>query len=151
MKRLLTTMTIAALTLSPMVFSSNALAMTQMEKMQMMRHVTPMPSLMSVAKKHAEMLALSAEQKVEMKKWADVHGPLVNEKAKEIMALEKKINAATLAGEGAATINKLANSVNEGRQYIIDTKLRCRDNLQKILNKDQWTKVIDMYKKMHIS
>lgn len=44
-----------------------------------------MPSLMSVAKKHADKLELTAEQKAKMNEWAQKSAPLVGANAKQVM------------------------------------------------------------------
>jgi len=119
-------------------------------KMKMMGHVSPMPSLMMVVKHHADELALTDEQKESLGQWREVSKPKVAGLAKAIMAEEKQITAATLKGENAEFIQKIADSMMEKRMTIIKTKIQCRDNMKTILNDEQWNKVVALYTKDHL-
>jgi len=123
---------------------------TGMEKMKMMRHVTPMPPLMMVVKHHADELSLTDEQNENLAKWRETSAVKVAALAKETMAGEKQITEAALKGESTEVIQKIASNVMEKRMSIIKIKIQCRDNMKKILNDEQWEKVVALYTKDHL-
>lgn len=147
----LTIMTIALVALSFAVIAGKAGEKTSDKKqmMAMMKHVSPMPNLMPVVIKNADLLELSKEQSEALAKERKQRHAQVHTLASEIMADESKILQATLDGKPKAEIHKMSQAVMDKRLTIIDAKAGCRDIVRKALNDEQWNELLVLYKQNH--
>lgn len=112
---------------------------------ELMNHANPMPNLMQVIRRHGDQLRLSKEQSEALASWRKAHHQPMHDKVMEINALEKKMYEAAMAGKSKEEIMKMAARLQEMRQNIISTKLDCRDNMRRILNDDQYARVLKIY------
>ena len=119
-----------------------------MQKIKMMKHANPMPNLMRVIMKQGEKLSLSDDQQAALKKWRKENSAKTKAMAKKVIALEAQLKEKSLAGTDADEIKMLAEKVLAIRLNIIEGKTKCRDNMRKVLKKEQWEKLIGLYKKM---
>lgn len=121
-------------------------SMSMEDKMKVMAHVSPMPSLMMVLARNEDTLKLNDEQKANFKAFKEEHGSKGKELAKAIMMEEKATTEAVLAGEPAEKINAMLKGVLEKREKFGMAKVACRDNMKKTLTEEQWNKVVELYK-----
>lgn len=143
----LTIFTIALVSLSFAVSADSAdKPGDKKQMMAMMKHVSPMPSLMPVVIKNADLLELSKEQTEALAKERKKRHAQVHTLASEIMADESKILQATLDGKPKAEIHKMSQAVMDKRLIIIDAKAGCRDIVRKALNDEQWNELLVLYK-----
>ncbi len=141
---------ILALILGMTFIGTTALAdnMAQ-QRMKMIHHVNPMPNLMQVIIRQGDKLGLSADQAAALKKWHSENAPRITQLAREILALEKKLHDEALAGASGDELQKLADDSFRLRNEIMKIKLACRNNMHSVLNKEQWARMIELYKAMN--
>ena len=120
-----------------------------MDKMKMMHHANPMPSLMRVIVKKGDTLNLDENQKLALKKWRTENKAIAGAKAKKVAKLESQLKNKALNGASEKDLESLATEVLAIRMDIIKGKIACRDNMQKILNDKQYKQVISLYKAMY--
>ena len=116
------------------------------DMMAMMKHVSPMPSLMPIAMGNVDMLELSKEQIEALAAGRDERHDKVHGLANEIVADEKAVTQAALEGKTREELNQMSEAIMEKRLAIIDAKANCRDIMRKTLNDEQWSEVVDLAK-----
>ncbi len=116
------------------------------DMMAMMKHVSPMPSLMPIAMGNADMLELSKEQIEALAVGRDERHDKVHGLANEIVADEKAVAQAALEGKTKEELNQMSEAIMEKRLAIIEAKANCRDIIRKTLNDEQWGEVVDLAK-----
>jgi len=119
-------------------------------KMAMIKHTNPMPNLMQVVKKMGDK-NLTKEQVTQLKQWQDERGPIMQKQYQAVMKLEADINKAALDNESVDKIKQLADSIMQERIKIIRGKAFCRDNMKRILDDEQYKKVVALYKENFIA
>jgi len=119
------------------------------QMMTMMKHVSPMPSLMPVVIKNTDLLGLSKEQTEALAKERKERHARVHALAKEIMAEESKILQAALDEKPIEEIHVMSLVVMDKRLAIINAKAGCRDIVRKTLNDEQWKELVSLYKQSH--
>jgi len=112
---------------------------------EMMNHANPMPNLMQVIRRHEDQLNLSNEQSAALASWRKAHHKIMHDKVMEVNALEKAMYDAAMSGKSKEEVMKMAAELQKMRQNIISTKLDCRDNMRRVLNADQYAKVLKIY------
>ena len=112
----------------------------------MKMHTNPMPNLMKVVKEMADKLNLTEKQAADLKQWQDERGPIMKKQMNDIMMFEKSLSKATLNNEPLEKINQLADSVLQVRMKVVRGKAFCRDNMKRILDDEQYKKVLELYK-----
>lgn len=115
-------------------------------KMAMIKHTNPLPNLMQVVKKMADKLNLTEKQAADLKQWQDERGPVMAKQYKAVVQFEKELKEAALNDEPLGKIDQLADSIMQIRMKIIRGKAFCRDNMKRILDDNQFTKVLELYK-----
>lgn len=118
------------------------------DKMKMMKHANPMPSLMRVIMKKGDLLNLNDKQKVALKKWRTENNAKTGARAKKVIELEAQMKAKALDGASVEILTSLAKEALGVRMDIIKGKIACRDNMKSILNDQQYKQAIALYKKM---
>jgi hypothetical protein len=117
----------------------------QHQKMQQMKHATPMPNYMQIVKKHGDFLDLNEAQAKRLGDWRQkAHAPM-QKMVHELLTLEKEMMNASFQGENSA---KLASMLEESlniRRNIALQKNHCRDNMRGILTDEQWKRVVELY------
>lgn len=121
-------------------------AASMSETMVAVKHASPMPGLMMVIKQHGDKLNLSEEQQQSLATWAKEHHPVVTELALEVKNGENTLHDAALEGDSKEDMMAQLETLLEKRQKIAAIKLDCRDNMRKLLNDEQWKKLIELYK-----
>ena len=119
-----------------------------MKQMQLMQHANPMPSLMRVIIKQGDSLDLSDDQKAALKKWRTENNAKTQALAQTITDLELALKEKVLNGATAEEIEVLATEVLGLRMTMIKGKTACRDNMKKILDDNQFKRVISLYKQI---
>jgi len=117
-------------------------------KMKMIKHVNPMPNLMLVIKKMGDKLNLTEKQAADLKQWRDERGPVMKKQYATIVKLENEIQEAALNNAPAEKIAELSDSIAQERMKVIRGKAFCRDNMKRILDNEQYKKVVEAYKSM---
>ena len=112
---------------------------------EIMNHANPMPNLMQVVKRHGDELNLTSEQSAALASWRKAHHQPMHDKVMEVDALEKSMYDAAMSGKSKQEIMQMAADLQKMRHNIISTKLDCRDNMRRILNADQYAKVLKFY------
>jgi len=112
-----------------------------------MNHANPMPNLMRVALGNADLLGLSEKQKSALMSWKNANQPKLRGLVKEVMSGEKALKEQALTNDNDTM--KKANEILELRRQIMQTKTNCRESLKQILSKDQYGKVVSIYKSMN--
>ena len=111
-----------------------------------MKHVNPMPLLMKVITKYGDELKLSDKQVAELKQWRDERKPVVTKLIAEVLSLESDIHKAVMDDKPLETVDQLADAIMQSRVQIIRNKALCRDNIKRVLDEDQYKKVLELYK-----
>lgn len=120
--------------------------MTPEQKMQMLKHTTPMPILMAVVAEGTEALQLTEAQVTSFKQYREENGEKAEAAVKAIMQAEADVQAAALAGEPAEKVEALLAAVQQQRAELSAMRLACRDKVQAELTVEQWEKLVEMYK-----
>jgi len=134
MKKILLAMTLILMSLSTTQAAGNMYAL---------KHANPMPNLMRIAMKNADLLGIDAKQMTALKAWSNTNKPQMQKMVKKVMSEEKMLleNALTTDNDSA----KEAAVMLETRKDIIAMKTACRTNLKTILTKKQYAHVITIY------
>lgn len=119
------------------------------EVMHAMKHANPAPNLMQAVLKMGDQLNLDEKQKATLKKWRDKRGPATRKLALDIMKMEKDIYQASLAGDPEEKIKAITKNLMQARTRMIEGKIKCRDNMRKILTDEQFKKVVSLYRSQH--
>ncbi|WP_082671997.1 copper chaperone PCu(A)C [Thiomicrospira sp. XS5] len=117
--------------------------------MRLVMHANPaLPNLTGIAVKNAAELGLSAEQVTQIKAWPKAHSQEMSRLFNEIQTLEKELIQDALAGESKAELMKKFEKTLALRRQVAETKIDCRDNMKKILTKEQFDKLASIYPMM---
>jgi hypothetical protein len=127
---------------------ANVQASSMSKAIAAVKHATPIPGLMMVIRKHGDEINLSEEQQQGIATWAKKYRPIVIKLALEVKTGEKDLHKAALDGVSKEDIIAQLEVLLEKRKEISAIKINCRNNLHKILNDEQWTKLIELYKGM---
>ncbi len=111
-----------------------------------MKHANPLPNLMKVTMKFGEELNLSAEQKSELANWNTHNGPIMKDLVRDVIKAEQVLHSAALSNASQAELQNLMDHVLRLRLQVAKGKIRCRENMRRILNEQQWNKVVSIYK-----
>lgn len=109
-----------------------------------LKHANPMPNLMRIAIKNADILGVNKEQMVALKAWSTTNKPKMQQMVKKVMSEEKMLLENALTTENDSV--KDAAVMLETRKTIIAMKARCNANLKTILNKKQYEQVVTIYR-----
>lgn len=109
-----------------------------------LEHANPMPNLMRIAIKNADLLGIDEKQMTALKAWSDTNKPKMQQMVKKVMSEEKMLLEKALTSD--ADTSKEAEVMLETRKQIIAMKTRCNANLKTILTKKQYTDVITIYR-----
>ncbi len=115
-------------------------------KMVLMKHTNPLPNLMQIILKMGDQLSLSQQQLADLEKWHNERSPITSKLAKTIVSLEINLMEAALNNESTMKLDQLADAIMQNRVKMIRGKALCRDNMKRILNNEQYAKVIELYK-----
>lgn len=117
--------------------------------MRLVMHANPaFPNLTGIAVKNADELGLSADQVKQIKAWPKAHSAEMTRLFNEIQAEEKALIQDALAGQSKAELLKKFDKTLDLRRQVAETKIDCRDNLKKILTKEQFDKLASIYPMM---
>lgn len=119
----------------------------QQNKAWAMKHANPLPNLMKVVKKFGNELNLSADQKSAMEKWRIQNGSVMEGLVKDVVNAEQTLHSSALGNASQAELQNLMDNVLRLRLQIAKGKMRCRENMRKVLNEQQWNKVVSLYRK----
>ena len=135
MKKILLAITLVLMSLSTVNAAGNQFAL---------KHANPMPNLMRIAIKNADVLGVDAKQMVALKAWSDTNKPKMKAMVKKVMHEEAMLleNALTTDNDSL----KEAEAMLETRKAIIAMKAKCNANLKTILTKEQYAHVVTIYR-----
>ena len=111
----------------------------------------PMPNYMPLIMENAEEVMLTTEQTEQLKQWSEIALPKVKAWLNELEEVNLKIKNAALAKASIDDLLVLEQTAEDLRIKIINSKVDCRDNAQKILNKKQWQQVLGLYNMSQVS
>jgi len=117
-------------------------------KMQVAKHVSPMPNLMMLVHMNAAELALDDEQLASVQEWKQTHQAQVQFLMSDILETEQALHDATLEGLDKAEKDELRDDLLASRRELIDIKHRCVTNLQTTLDDEQWQQLMTVRAKM---
>jgi hypothetical protein len=112
--------------------------------MYAMKHANPMPNLMRIAIKNADLLGVDAKQMIALKTWSDSNKPKMKMMVKKVMHEEKMLLENALSTDNDSV--KEAEVMLETRKEIIVMKAACKANLKTILTPKQYADVIKIYR-----
>lgn len=112
--------------------------------MKHMMHANPVPNYVAVIKKNSQALNMSTEQMDQVMAWNKANGPKMHDMVMSVIVGEKQLAEASMSGVSAEEILAMAEKVHKTRLDIIAGKTRCRDRMLKILDDEQWTKLVAM-------
>ncbi|MBT8344201.1 MAG: hypothetical protein HKP62_06480 [Sulfurovum sp.] len=135
MKKIIIAMTVILMSLSTVHAAGNQNAL---------QHANPMPNLMRIAIKNADILGINKKQMVALRAWSDTNKPKMMQMVKKVMNEEKMLleNALTTDNDSV----KEAEVMLETRKKIIAMKAKCKANLKTILTPKQYTQVVTIYR-----
>ncbi|HHO55726.1 MAG TPA: hypothetical protein ENK21_05010, partial [Trueperaceae bacterium] len=105
----------------------------------------PMPNYMPLIMENAEEVMLTSEQTEQLKQWSEIALPKVKAWLNELEEVNLKIKNAALAKASIDDLLVLEQTAEDLRIKIINSKVDCRDNAQKILDEKQWQQVVGLY------
>jgi len=143
MKRINPAIILSVLICSGSVFAQQGQGMHHMQAM--MKHANPMPNLMRVVKRHADMLSLTEEQSKALAEWRHASHHSMHASVNEVHRLENALFDASMSGKSKEEIMGLATKVLDLRKEIISRKTDCRDNMKSILTEEQFSEVVKLY------
>jgi hypothetical protein len=112
-------------------------------------YVVNLPILMRAVMKNGETLGLSKEQKIAIKKHKLDVMDGINPIMKEAHMLSKKLKDSLLYGSlSKEEAEKLAQKITKLKESVLQMKIICIDFLKSTLTKEQFTKLIELDKKM---
>ena len=117
----------------------------QSDKGMAMKHANPMPNLMKVAMMYGDELNLNAEQKTAMIEWSSKAGPIMGALVKDVIKAERSLHSAALSNASQAELQDLMDRVLSFRLQVAKGKIRCRENMRKVLDDRQWDKMVSLY------
>lgn len=117
-----------------------------MNKMKAKKHVNPMPNLMRVYKKMGDKLNLSADQVAQLNAGIKERGPAIERLTASVLKIEANIQKAVFNDKPLNKIDQLANNLMQERLAIIKGKTYCRESAKKVLNENQFKKMLELYK-----
>ncbi len=135
MKKILLVITLILMSFSTLYAAGNQSAL---------KHANPMPNLMRIAIKNADLLGVDAKQMVALKAWSDTNKPKMKMMVKKVMMEEKMLEENALTTDNDSV--KEAEVMLETRKMIIAMKARCNANLKTILTKKQYAQVVTIYR-----
>lgn len=106
---------------------------------------SPMPKLMAVILMNGDQLNMSAEQKQALENWRLKnmnHWALLFD---QVLTAEKAMTKDALALVSAEKLEKEYAEVLAKRTEMAKMSLACRDNMRKVLNDEQWDKLIQLF------
>ena len=109
-----------------------------------LKHANPMPNLMRIAIKNADILAVDTKQMEALKAWSDTKKPEMQKMVKKVINQEKMLHEKALTSD--EDTSKEAEAMLETRKEIIAMKTKCNANLKTILSKKQYAQVITIYR-----
>ena len=133
------------MTLILMSFSSlHAMNMGMGMNKHALEHANPMPNLMRIAIKNADLLGIDQKQMTALKAWSDTNKPKMKQMIQQVMHEEAMLleNALTTDNDSV----KEAEVMLETRKKIIEMKAKCNTNLKSILTKKQYQQVVNIYR-----
>jgi len=113
------------------------------KKMHGMHRVNPMPNLMRIAIGNAALLQITPEQLTQLNSWVDSKRPQMMQLVKEVMMTERMMRQEALGAD--ADVLKMADKALGARKAIIEMKTACRAHLRKVLSKEQYANVLNIY------
>ncbi|MCK5898811.1 MAG: hypothetical protein KAG06_07045 [Methylococcales bacterium] len=115
--------------------------------MAVFKQTSPMPLLMGLIVKNSEKLDINKKQNAILSEWrAKNMGPSLK-MGNEILADEKAIKAASLAGKPNEDVEKILVSMLNKRHQLATNMLKCRDLIMKTLDKKQWGELVALAQK----
>jgi copper(I)-binding protein len=115
-------------------------------KMPLMKHTNPLPDFMQVVTKMGDKLKLTEKQVADLKAWRDERTPVTARVAKQIVTLETELQEAALKDEPFEKIDQLADGIMQSRVRMIRSKALSRNNIKRILDNEQYQKVMELAK-----
>jgi Spy/CpxP family protein refolding chaperone len=110
----------------------------------------PMPNLMRVVMHHGDQLDLSKEQAAALAAWRTANHERIQARMKAIATVRKVLQDAILRGANIAAVNVHLSHMDRVRAEIVAAKIACRDHMRKVLNDEQWEKVVELYRKHYM-
>ena len=108
------------------------------------RHVNPLPNLVSLTLNNASSLKLSEMQIKDLHTWSRENKPNMIKLIQLVLSEEKALMMEALTTD--KDVVKKAEKMLDARREIIRIKTLCRENLRKILTKEQYSQVIEIFK-----
>ena len=112
-----------------------------------LKHANPMPNLMRVALGNSALLGLSKSQIDSLNTWRTENQGKLRSLAQQVLSEERALHEHSLTNDDMAM--KKATNILELRKQIMQTKTNCRTTLRKVLSKEQYNKVVSIYKSMN--
>ena len=140
MKKIIIVMTLIMMSFSSLHAMNMGMGMNQ----HALKHANPLPNLMRIAIKNAELLGINQKQMGDLKAWSDTNKPKMKQMVQKVMHEEKMLleNALTTDNDSV----KEAEAMLETRKQIIVMKANCNANLKTILAKKQYQQVVNIYR-----
>lgn len=111
----------------------------------LMKHANPLPNFMKVIQRYGHELNLSAVQQSALADWRRNNHSIVHSLVNDIMLAEKKLHDAALSQTSQPELQDLMDKVLSLRLQVSQRKIACRENMQKVLNSKQWSRVVELY------
>jgi len=112
---------------------------------KVLKHVNPMPNLMRVVMKYKDELQLTENQITAINLWKQSNKPRIKKLIQKVMEQEKNLHEMALNSDSHLVAE--AQKMLDNRKNIIILKAQCRANLKSFLKKEQWEKLLELYKK----
>ena len=109
----------------------------QTQKMQLMKHVNPLPNYISIIKKK-ENLNLNQTQEQKLAAWQKKNNSRMWKYADQVIKKENLLTQAVFSGKSKKEVLNLLEDSLKVRRKIATQKTTCREYVSKVLTEEQW-------------
>ena len=92
-----------------------------------------------------QALNLSEKQARALEDWRNNNHKRMHAMTSEVHKIEQAMNQASMDGASKQEIMRMADKAMNLRYKIISGKTDCRDNMRRILNEEQYVRVLSLY------
>jgi hypothetical protein len=110
--------------------------------------ISPFPKYMLIVLMHGPSLALNAEQEKALEAWRTEHMNPWSIMFEQVLQSEKAITEASLKGATAQELIPEYQKIFDTRKRMTTMSAQCADNMKKVLTKEQWQKMVSIYRKL---
>lgn len=122
-----------------------AKAKKETNEVQAFLKASPMPKLMFIIIAHGDQLELTEQQQTQLQDWRNKHMIHWSKLFDQVIQTEKDITRRAFTMEAQQVLMASFDEVAQKRREMAQMSLNCRDNMKKVLNQQQWDKLLSLF------